>query len=89
LLTLIEIIFFKLIEKDKISNWLLDLIKKRLNSKSIGTNNVLKHKIDYSIIESIIMEEKYRLGKPDSNLLAENIMFRLNELMNYESTKTD
>ena len=89
MLTLIEIIFFKLIEKDKISNWLLDLIKKRLNSKSIGTNNVLKHKIDYSIIESIIMEEKYRLGKPDSNLLAENIMFRLNELMNYESTKTD
>lgn len=89
MLTLIEIIFFKLIEKDKISNWLLEFIKKRLNSKSIDANNVLNHKIEYSIIESIIMEEKYRLGKPDSNLLAENILYRLNELMNYESTKTD
>jgi hypothetical protein len=50
---------------------------------------VLKHNIDYSIIESIIMEEKYRLGKPDSNLLAENILYRLNELMNYEFNKID
>jgi hypothetical protein len=89
LLTLIEIFFKKLTIKDKTMNWLLEFINKRQNSKSIDTINVLKHNIDYSIIESIIMEEKYRLGKPDSNLLAENILYRLNELMNYEFNKID
>jgi hypothetical protein len=70
-------------------NWLLEFINKRQNSNPIDTIKVLKHNIEYSIIESIIMEEKYRLGKPDSNLLAENILYRLNELIKYESNKTD
>jgi hypothetical protein len=70
-------------------NWLLEFINKRQNSKPIDTIKVLKHNIDYSIIESIITEEKYRLGKPDSNLLAENILYRLNELIKYEFNKTD
>jgi hypothetical protein len=78
-----------LTEKDKIMNWLLEFINKRQNSKPIDTIKVLKHNIDYSIIESIITEEKYRLGKPDSNLLAENILYRLNELIKYEFNKTD
>jgi hypothetical protein len=45
--------------------------------------------IDFDLIKKIIIEEKYRLGRPDSNLLAENILFRLNELRNYEFNKTD
>ena len=59
-----------------------------LNNKQLQNNNIVDN-IDFNVIMNIINEEKYRLGRPDSNLLAENILYRIKEIINYESTKID
>lgn len=53
------------------------------------TNKLNNAELEYKKIKEIIIEEKYRLGTPDSNLLAENIIYRINELIRYESNKND
>jgi hypothetical protein len=40
-------------------------------------NNENDKTLDLNVIFKIISEEKYRIGKSDANLLAENIIFRL------------
>lgn len=63
-------------DNDKVYNYLELLL---IESKKI--NFILKNKkekfLDINVILKIISEEKYRIGKYDANLLAENIIFRL------------
>ncbi len=54
------------------------------------SNNVINKQcsnntIDIEKISKIIHEERVRIGKPEATLLAENIIFRLNQLQ-HEST---
>ena len=58
---------------------------KNIESSALNLNNVefeskkeTNKKIEVHVILKIISEEKYRIGKSDANLLAENIIFRLN-----------
>lgn len=63
-------------DNDKVYNYLELLL---IESKKI--NFILKKKkekfLDINVVLKIISEEKYRIGKSDANLLAENITFRL------------
>ena len=61
---------------NKLKNHLEEFDKELEKIKSI-LNIQNERKIDINNLLKIIAEEKYRIGKTDANLLAENITFRL------------
>lgn len=79
-------ILWKILKSELIydrNDWTYKL--KNIESSRLNFNNVefeskkeTNKKIEVNIILKIISEEKYRIGKSDANLLAENIIFRLN-----------
>ncbi len=78
---------------EKIEKYISTILKEELNIsetdllfKKIYKNYYISKKInltqqqtsiDFQYVIKIIQEEKYRLGTPDANLMAENIIFRL------------
>jgi len=57
----------------------------RKDSNNVINKQCSNNTIDIEKISKIINEERVRIGKPEATLLAENIIFRLNQIQN-EST---